>query len=134
MMIFLAEEKADYLPLSVDPDERDATVEVLSAALLPASASRSILDSIRFAGWMKKHLAGLAVHAASGFVENRRGRYTDQVIGKTGDILLYQARGEHIRTFIRDCIMDARQTDSNIVLLAHSLGGIASLDLLVLDH
>jgi len=47
-----------------------------------------------------------------------------------GDILLYQSRGAAIRRFIRDQITAVQ---GPVVLLAHSLGGIACVDLLVLE-
>jgi len=46
-----------------------------------------------------------------------------------GDILLYQARGEKIRSVIASAIEEAG--DSPVLLLAHSLGGIACIDLLI---
>ncbi|NWB98606.1 hypothetical protein HX882_22165 [Pseudomonas gingeri] len=46
-----------------------------------------------------------------------------------GDILLYQARGETIRSIIAKAVADAGETP--VVLLAHSLGGIACIDLLI---
>ncbi len=45
-----------------------------------------------------------------------------------GDILLYQGRGEGIRSYIRQRIMEI---EPPVVLLAHSLGGVASVDLLI---
>lgn len=52
-----------------------------------------------------------------------------------GDALLYQARGSEIRETIRQAVASARERTSGsnlsrIVLLAHSLGGIACVDLL----
>ena len=47
-----------------------------------------------------------------------------------GDILVYQAKGKRIREFIRSQI-ENEQVESPIVLLAHSLGGIACVDLLI---
>lgn len=46
----------------------------------------------------------------------------------SGDILFYQARGQKIRDFIRKRIDAAEKP---IVLLAHSLGGIACVDLMI---
>jgi len=45
-----------------------------------------------------------------------------------GDILLYQSRGERIRQYIRDAI--ASVEGGQVVVVAHSLGGIACVDLL----
>ncbi|NES73588.1 MAG: hypothetical protein F6K24_54565 [Okeania sp. SIO2D1] len=45
-----------------------------------------------------------------------------------GDIILYQSRGQEIRRLIFSLIEEA---ESPVVLLAHSLGGIACVDLLI---
>ena len=60
-------------------------------------------------------------------VERRRRAVTDAAHPMAGDIMLYLSRGERIRQFIRECCREARPP---VVLLAHSLGGIACLDLL----
>jgi hypothetical protein len=44
-----------------------------------------------------------------------------------GDVMLYQSRGGPIRECIRACVADATRP---VVLLGHSLGGIACVDLL----
>lgn len=56
-----------------------------------------------------------------------RGKITDKSLPAAGDILLYQVRGGKIRGFIKSVIAKA---DPPIYLLAHSLGGIACVDLL----
>ncbi len=63
------------------------------------------------------------------YLRRGRGKLSDAVLpASSGDILLYQARGEPIRQFIRQQI---EQAEPPVVLLAHSLGGIACVDLLV---
>lgn len=62
----------------------------------------------------------------------RRGALTDRTTPAIGDILRYQARGEEIRRLIAQTVQEA--TGSVVTLLAHSLGGIASFDLLVQQH
>ena len=68
--------------------------------------------------------------AGAGVVERRRGAITDAAHPMAGDIVLYLSRGERIRRFIRDCCRDA---EPPVVLLAHSLGGVACLDLLATE-
>lgn len=68
--------------------------------------------------------------AGAGALERRRAVLTDAAHPMPGDVLLYLSRGERIRRFIRDCCRDAPQP---VVLLAHSLGGIACLDLLAAE-
>lgn len=62
------------------------------------------------------------------FLRHWRGKASDVSYPAAGDILLYQAHGEPIRQFIREQI---EQTAPPVVLLAHSLGGIACADLLI---
>jgi hypothetical protein len=76
-------------------------------------------------------LTGLATRLASRYVQRRRGALTDASYPLAGDVLLYQARGQGIRQFICDRVKAAA---SPVVLLAHSLGGIACVDLLVLKQ
>ena len=58
---------------------------------------------------------------------NRRVLY-DQHAYKAADTLYYQARGQKIRDHIRKRICDA---GDEVVVLCHSLGGIAVVDLLI---
>jgi len=48
-----------------------------------------------------------------------------------GDVLLYQTRGQEIRDFIRAKI-ESKDTKPPVTLVAHSLGGIACVDLLAM--
>jgi pimeloyl-ACP methyl ester carboxylesterase len=65
------------------------------------------------------------------YVRRNRGQVSADSFAFAGDILLYQARGQAIRDFIREQIeRTAEQTCSPVTLLAHSLGGIACVDLL----
>jgi hypothetical protein len=64
------------------------------------------------------------------WILKNRGRTAlmDTSYPAAGDIVLYQARGAEIRQFIKAKI---RAASSPVILLAHSLGGIACVDLLV---
>jgi hypothetical protein len=79
-------------------------------------------------GWLKQQLGGFVLTLGSRYVRRRRGAITDATYPGTGDILLYQARGCEIREFIQQRIAAAPRPR---VVLAHSLGGIACVDLLV---
>lgn len=68
-----------------------------------------------------------AMHA----IENRRRAILDATAPVSGDILFYQVRGEKIRQFIKDTILSS---DGQVILLAHSLGGIACVDLLATEQ
>ncbi len=74
-------------------------------------------------------LAGTGATAAYTGVFSR-AKITDKSLPAAGDILLYQTRGEKIREFINQKIKGAAPP---IYLLAHSLGGIACVDLLALE-
>ncbi|MEU0003452.1 hypothetical protein ABZ079_03880 [Streptomyces sp. NPDC006314] len=77
-----------------------------------------------------KRLAGrLALGLASAQAVKRRSALTDAAHPAAGDVLLYLARGAAIREAVTKAV---RTAEPPVVLLAHSLGGIASLDLLVL--
>jgi hypothetical protein len=65
--------------------------------------------------------------AASWHVRRNRSALTDSAVNPLGDILRYQTRGEGLRDFIAEAVEAAKPP---VVLLAHSLGGIACVDLL----
>jgi len=79
--------------------------------------------------WLVGQLKGLALRMATNKMERRRGVLSDITCPVIGDILLYQSRGAEIRQFIHDRVAEAPEP---VVLLAHSLGGIACVDLLAL--
>jgi hypothetical protein len=82
------------------------------------------------AGWTAKQLAGLALRmGALNFTTRKRGAVSDAVFPASGDILVYQANGDPIRNCIADAISKAEC--SPVVLLSHSLGGVACVDLLI---
>jgi hypothetical protein len=63
-------------------------------------------------------------------LRKRRRQWSERVSPELGDILLYQANGKAIRNFIRAKVAAATPP---VYLLAHSLGGIACVDLLAMD-
>ena len=120
----LCERQEKYAAVLTDAVLRDKIVELLSSEL--GDSDRAISDQVA------KRLFGLAVTmGAMDHVQRRRRAITEAVYPFAGDIVLYQGRGEQIRTFIRKRI---EQAEPPVVLLAHSLGGIACVDLLVQEH
>ena len=111
-----------YAAVASDARLRDDTEQALIEAL--GGEERSI------GGWVKEQFLGLVCRLGTPYVERRRGAVTDAAYPAAGDILLYQARGQEIRNFIRQQIADA---EGPRVILAHSLGGIACVDLLVAE-
>lgn len=61
-------------------------------------------------------------------IERRRAAITEAASPLAGDVMLYLARGQSIRDFIA---REVSAVDGPVVCLAHSLGGIAAVDLLV---
>ncbi|MDV5145379.1 hypothetical protein R1T08_14425 [Streptomyces sp. SBC-4] len=78
---------------------------------------------------VKKLTGRLALGLASAQAVKRRSALTDAAHPAAGDVLLYLSRGGAIREVVAEAV---RAAEPPVVLLAHSLGGIASLDLLVL--
>ena len=72
---------------------------------------------------------GLAGSVGTWLARRKRTSLTDAAYPLAGDILVYQAHGDKIRKFIRDRIDEL--PDDDVFVLAHSLGGIASFELLV---
>jgi hypothetical protein len=105
---------------SPDGDLRDAMVEAVTAAMGPNE--RGLLS--RLFTPVRWQLARMGTTA----VERRKRAITDAAYPLAGDVLVYQTRGGRIRAFIREQI---NASEGPVVLLAHSLGGIACVDLLV---
>jgi hypothetical protein len=110
----------DGMP-DIDGETRDALTERIVGEL--GGHDRGIGE------WLGRQVKGLAARLATRQLTRRRGGLTDASVLATGDILRYQARGEGIRRAIRRSI-EASGTEA-ATLLAHSLGGIACVDLLV---
>ncbi|NER96139.1 MAG: hypothetical protein F6J86_20230, partial [Symploca sp. SIO1B1] len=114
------EEKFLYPPVLTDAKLRDEVVQLLSSALGDAD--------LGIGSWVGEKLLQLAMPTVTAQVQKKRGVITSNVSPMSGDILLYLSRGEGIRGFIKETI---EPLEPPVVLLAHSLGGIACVDLLV---
>jgi hypothetical protein len=102
------------------------------------SAPRDRLVELLLADW-QANVAGVGTFLLGFFSELpkavgtlaikwKRGDFTELASPAVGDILLYQVRGDAIRSFIRDSVL---RCEDDVFLLGHSLGGIACVDLLV---
>jgi hypothetical protein len=101
----------------------------VSAALffdLARTLGRAVLRPLSFAGGLAVYGANVA--AVTPYIAWRRGSVTERATPIAGDILFYQCRGEQIRNVIRTRI---EEFEGPLVLLAHSLGGVACVDLLL---
>jgi hypothetical protein len=135
MTFLLADQRDLPAPARTDPKLRDNLVDGFAQVL--AGIQIETLVSAR--GLLNDHLIkplmGLVVNAganiASDQIRRRRGAIHDATTATAGDILLYQARGTGIRHVIKDCIT---KSGGPVILMAHSLGGIACVDLLIQEQ
>ena len=72
---------------------------------------------------------GRIKRAATRMLRSHRNGFSDMAALPVGDVLLYQSRGGEVRDFIRAKIAAATPP---ITIVAHSLGGIACVDLLAM--
>ncbi|MEH2167467.1 MAG: hypothetical protein V7K41_12485 [Nostoc sp.] len=118
--MFISEQQEKFPLILTDAQLRDKVVELLTLALGEAE--------LGLGGWLLKPVVELALPMGTNYVRGNRLELTDKISPMPGDILLYQTRGEKIRAFIQQQIEEA---EPPVVLIAHSLGGIACVDLLV---
>ncbi|AEW93935.1 MULTISPECIES: lipase family protein [Streptomycetaceae] len=118
-------------PPPVDGEERDALVAAITEAL-GGTDRGALADAGR---WLLRRGLTWAVWDYSEAARRHRTRITGGAVPATGDILRYQARGEALRDRVAETVRAARAADPGrpVVLLAHSLGGIACVDLLATD-
>lgn len=75
-------------------------------------------------------LVGLGARIGTELAARKRTALTDATFPAAADILRYQARGDALRDFIRRRIAQVSPADERVLIMAHSLGGIASFELL----
>jgi hypothetical protein len=114
-----AEKDGTDTPVVPDAAARDRVVLLTTDAL--GGSGRGV------PGVVLAPVRGLALRMATAKARRRRGALTDATYPGAGDILLYQARGDRIRARIAAKVAAATEP---VVLLTHSLGGIAAVDLL----
>jgi hypothetical protein len=96
-------------------EQRDALVDATYVALVGSSRG--------LGGWLLERLAGLG----TGLGRLARGGLTDLSVGFFSDVFFYERRGEGIRSASSEA---RRGAQPPVMLIGHSLGGIASVDLL----
>lgn len=108
------------LPLP-DADARDELVRQLAYDL----------GQRQYRSFLEKALFSFYLRPLTWYAERRRTVISDGAFPAAGDILLYQRSGQDIRDFIETEIKRAaNECGDKVVVLAHSLGGIACFDLL----
>jgi len=120
--IRLADERSAGL-VPVIGDQRDLVIQRISEAL--GVDVRGMGAAVLHSGLRLAEAIGVV-----GWVERRRALMTASSSFASGDVMVYLARGDAIRAHIAATV---RQVADDVVLLAHSLGGIACVDLLALD-
>ncbi|WP_347469082.1 hypothetical protein [Burkholderia stagnalis] len=81
--------------------------------------------------WFTNKLMGLGLRLATKKARRDRDALFSSASPTAGDVLLYQARGSDIRGYIQGVI---EKCGDEVIVLAHSLGGIACVDLLIEKH
>ncbi|WGS53320.1 hypothetical protein LFL96_19795 [Paraburkholderia sp. D15] len=99
-------------------------------ALVEAVVERLGGKHMGVGGWVVKKLWPLVQWLGQPYVEKKRGGISDDAMPKLGDILVYQLRGEKISNFIKDNVKACQEP---VIVVAHSLGGIASLEMMIDD-
>lgn len=133
--ILIVAESDDSQPLvEIDEDLRDDITGRVRSLLGPREAAVmdpivKILGGIGSFAFRAASYPGLL--AGTSYVRGRRGQVTDEMSLIANDILLYQCRGEPIRSLIREHICEL---EPPVVLLGHSLGGVACVDLLISEN
>lgn len=115
----LYEEREWSLNPLVDQELRNKAVDEIVQVLSKLERSGGIVTD-----WVTGQLFSLGTNA----VKRKRGAISDGAYPFAGDIMVYQAKGKKIRDYIRRQI---ELVEPPVVLLAHSLGGIACVDLLI---
>lgn len=103
----------------IDEELRVKAVDAIFQVLSKLETSRGVVTD-----WVTGQLFSLGTNA----IKRKRGAISDGAYPFAGDIMVYQAKGKKIRDYIRSQI---ELVEPPVVLLAHSLGGIACVDLLI---
>ncbi|WP_381790935.1 hypothetical protein [Streptomyces niveus] len=120
-------------PLPVDGADRDALAEQLAELL--GGTDRAFGRVGTSAKWLGGQALQILFWDHSELAVRYRRGMTGKAVPATGDILRYQARGAELRSRIADTVRRTRAAapDRPVVLIAHSLGGIACVDLLAME-
>ena len=106
-------------PIWEDANIRDQTVEAIRCELE---------NDLGVGDGLFGLISAVGLWASTPGIQKERIPFTKRLVPALGDILLYQSNGHEIRRYILNCVEEA---DPPVVLLAHSLGGIACVDLLI---
>ncbi|MGW2050261.1 hypothetical protein ACWCPF_34575 [Streptomyces sp. NPDC001858] len=124
-----ADQRWDSAGASFDGNAVDALLDVVLTALGEPGAALGVVSDVTRPVWLPFWRS--AEWTASWRVRRRRSHLSSQAAPPIGDILRYQARGEGLRRHISDVL---RTVQPPVVILAHSLGGVACVDLLATEN
>ncbi|QMU72442.1 hypothetical protein [Streptacidiphilus sp. P02-A3a] len=110
---------------AVDGDSLDALVAEILTSWGAPKGELGIVSSLTKPLWLP--LARGFEYTASSVLRGNRLKQTEHGTPMIGDILRYQVRGEGVRAAVAEAI---DSVDGPVVVLAHSLGGVACVDLL----
>ena len=120
MSMASSDEGTESARVATDGALRDEVVKVLD---------RELGDSEHlFLKLLASPLSGVTSSLIASYTRRQNTAITDATSPHVADIIRYQARGAKMRDFIRARV---RELEPPVVLLAHSLGGIMCVDLLV---
>lgn len=129
-MLASADRRWDAAGASIDGNAIDTLLDVVLGALGEPGAALGVVSDVTRPVWLPFWRS--AEWTASWRVRRRRSDLSRQAAPPIGDILRYQARGEGLRRHISEVL---RAAPPPVVILAHSLGGVACVDLLATeDH
>jgi hypothetical protein len=117
----------------VNEAAKDGQIEFSSATrdslidwLIPLLGERALAPF----DWITNIMMGAAKRIGTDKARRSRRALTDASYPAAGDVLLYQKDGAGIREFIKKQIA---AVPGDVIILAHSLGGIAAVDLLAME-
>lgn len=122
----LCKEQEIYPWLLINNKLRDQAVNAIQKTLTDTKQSKAPLPE-----WIKSQFTDLAFGIGTDKFKRKRGAVMNSAYPFAGDILVYQTKGKTIREFIHSQI---NLVEPPVVLLAHSLGGIACVDLLIEEN
>jgi hypothetical protein len=109
----------------------DSGIPGPSMTLRKSLLDRLIVDWKQQVYGLSAFFANMMKRASTRVLRKHRSSLSNAVALPIGDILLYQSRGQTVRDFIRHKIAAATPP---VTVVAHSLGGIACVDLLALPN
>jgi hypothetical protein len=118
--LFLSASELEFL-IAVDGGRRDRAIQEIAEAVAP-----NIGKSPR--GFRRVVARNLLRLGPQQWLNARRQHLTSTLSPIAGDVLLYQAKGDRLRHHIGEC---RDKILSDVIVLGHSLGGIASFEALI---